>query len=236
MKRIAAGMIVGALALAAISGCNRVAGTEVGNPEITVAARFAVYNELPGLVIPWMNLKVMWMGYSMAGDSGACWNDPYGNMVDFGADAAMPIAPAKVHDGNWSKAELMLQAPVTDTLPAIIADYALWANPRYTKLVRVDGTDTLRVLFDMPQDMRLKLMFGKDRVAKWRSGDTIMVKVMFDASKWAAAVDARGSFTSRQDGKHARYVLFSADENAAAWTALKQRLPSAFAADTAEMR
>ncbi len=241
MRRLAAGLLTALpamLATLALSACNRLAGTEVGNPEVTVAARFAVLDTSAAADIPSMNLKVMGMGYTMSsggGDSGVCWNAPNGHMVDFAADAANPLPPVTIHEGEWSKAELLLQSATTaESLPDSVP-FQAWSNPRYAKLMRINGPDTLRALFDMPQGMRLRLMFGKDRVTRWRSGDTVMVKVMFDAGKWTNGLDPRGSFQSRKDGNHVSYVLFSATENSAVWASLKDRFPTAFSADTAAM-
>ena len=143
---------------------------------------------------------------------------------------------AKAKDAEWMDAEVLLQAPAAASILPDTSAFMTWHNPRFSKLLLIDGSDTLPALFDMPQGMRLTVGYGKDRVAKWRAGDTMHVKVMFDVGRWAAGIGPKGGWTLRQDGKHARYVLFSESENAAAWTTLKARLPESFLADSASMR
>jgi hypothetical protein len=226
----------GILAALAIAGCNRVAGTEVGNPEIAVSARFVLVDTSANVEVPEMSLKVMGMAYGMAGDSGACWTEPDGHMVDFASPATQSALPmAKAKDAEWTDAEVLLQSPAAAAILPDTAAFLTWYNPRYAKLLLIEGPDTLRALFDMPQGMHLTLGYGKDKVSKWRAGDTMHVKVMFDVGKWAAGIGPKGGWTLRQDGKHVRYALFSEGENAAAWTALKARLPESFLADSASM-
>lgn len=231
--RICAAFLTAGLALA---GCNRVAGTEVGNPEIAVAARFALVDTFPGADVPEMNLKVMGMAYGMAGDTGACWNEPGGHMVDFaspGPASDLPMEKAK--DMEWTDAELTLQAPAAAAILPDTAAFMDWENPRYAKLKLIDGADTLHALFDMPQGMKLKLMYGKGRVSDWRQGDTMRVDVRFDVGRWMAGLAHEG-WTLRKDGKGVPYALFAEGENPAAWSLLKAGLPGAFMADSTAMR
>lgn len=233
IRKFLAACVGAALALA---GCDRVAGTEVGNPEITIAARFVLVDSSAGVEVPEMNLKVMGMAYGMGADSGACWTDPDGHMVDLAAPkAGSPLPMVKAKDAEWTDAELLLESPAAaENLPDTVA-FPDWRNYRYAKLLLIEGTDTLPAAFDMPQGMKLTLGYGKDRVAKWREGDTMMVKVMFDVAKWTAGLGPKGH-TLRKDGKGARYALFSGNENSEAWDELVARLPKSFMADTASMR
>lgn len=234
LTRVIAAGILAALALAA---CDLVAGTEVGNPEITVSARFVLVDSSANVEVPEMHLKVMGMAYGMPGDSGACWTEPDGHMVDFASPATQSALPmAKAKDAAWTAAEVLLQSPAAAAILPDTEAFMTWYNPRYVKLLLIEGSDTLHALFDMPQGMRLTLGYGKDKVARWRAGDTIHVKVMFDVGKWASGIGPKGGWTLRLDGKHVRYALFSEGENALAWTALKARLPESFLADSASMR
>jgi hypothetical protein len=224
------------LALLLANACDRLAGTEVGNPEITVAARFALRDTAAGVSIPEMSLKCMGLGYSMPGDSGTLWDNPNGYMVDFAAGDSEAVPLVKVHEGNWSQAEMMLQSPAGDSSLPDSQGYEAWGNPRYTKLVKVMGADTVRFLFEMPAGMRIKLMFGKGAVAAWQRDHRMTATILFDGGAWArgAGSDTAG-FVWRRDGKHARYVLLSPGENAGAYASLKALLPSCFMADSAEM-
>jgi hypothetical protein len=225
------GLLLSALLLA--GACDRLAGTEVGNPEITVSARFALQDSDATASIPSMNLKVVGMDWSVGADSGGCWNEPNGHMVDFAAYAQSPLPVVKVRDGEWSQAEMMLQSPTGDALPAAIPSFATWSNPRHAKIVKLMGADTLRFLFEMPADMRIRLMFDKATIAAWRKDTAITVEVRFDVGRWASGLGADRAFTFRTDGKRVRYVLLSPRENALAYEAMKALLPKAFMADSA---
>lgn len=233
MKRILASLCG---ALLALSACDRLAGTEVGNPEVTVAARFTVVGTGDSVASASLNLTVMGMGYSMPGDSGSCWNKPEGTMVEFSPQGSRGLKDTKVKDEVWTKAEMIFHAPAGSAALPDTGDIRAWANPRYARFSLVEGGDTLPALFDMPQGMELKLMFAKERIDSWRAGDTLWVPIAFDAGEWAGGLPGRGSWKTREDGKHARYVVFSASENPAAWAELKARLPGAFYADTVQVR
>jgi hypothetical protein len=214
------------------AGCDQ--GTEVGNPEITMAARFSLDDTDATASIPEMNLKVMGMGWSTGADSGACWNEPNGHMVDFAEDSS-PLPIVTVRNGDWDEAEMMLQAPPGDSAFPDTSSFADWSNPRYAKLIKVMGSDTLRFLFEMPADLRIKLMFGKSTIQSWRRDRAIMVHVRFDVGRWAAGLGSDPGFRFRQDGEQARYVVLSPFENAAAYGTMKAGLPMAFMADSALM-
>jgi hypothetical protein len=233
MARFRTWLLLPALLLAV--ACDRLAGTEVGNPEITVAARFGIRGTGSTMAIPEMNLKVMGMGWTMAGDSGACWNEPEGHMVDFAAEGAEPLPAVKVKNGDWSQAEMMLQAPGGNgTLPDSVA-FSGWSNPRYIKLVKVMGADTVRALFELPADLKLKLGFGKATIADWRDDHHMTVDVIFDADKWAAGLAIGSVAVYRKDGAGARYAVLSPEENPDAYAALEALLPMSFMCDTVDM-
>jgi hypothetical protein len=142
---------------------------------------------------------------------------------------------AKAKDVAWTGAELTLEAPAAATGLPDTAAFMAWYNPRYTKLRLIDGADTLNALFDMPQGMKLRLAYGKETIARWRQGDTMQVKVMFNVGKWASFLGPKG-WSRRQDGRGKPYALFSETENPVAWTSLKNGLTGSFMADTVSMR
>ncbi|HKP95004.1 MAG TPA: hypothetical protein VJ385_04530 [Fibrobacteria bacterium] len=229
-------------ALLTVCACgDRLAGTEVGNPEFTVAARFGIVDTDASASIPEMNLKVMGLGWTVGKDSAACWNEPEGHMVDFAADAPAPLPAVTVRKADWSRAEMLLQAPSEDQAPpgnATLPDsvpFSDWSDPRYIKLVKITSADTVRALFRMPPDLRIRLGFGKAAIGAWRKDADITVTVMFDAGKWAAGLGAQAGFAFREDGKHARYVLLSPEENVPVYAAMKASLPGCFMADAADM-
>ncbi len=218
-----------------IGACNQ--GTEVGNPEVTVVARFALRDSDAAVSMTAMKLKVMGMGWNLAGDSATCWDKkPDGVMVDFMNGRADQLPAVAVARSDWSKAELLMQPPSGDPLPAILPSYAAWDSPRYAKILKVMGADTLRFLFDMPKDVRLKLLFNKGTISTWRAGDTVTVAVLFDLAAWSAGLGSDPGFVFRADGEHVRYVLLSPTENAAAYQAMLALLPKAFMADSSVMQ
>jgi hypothetical protein len=218
-------------------GCgNRLAGTEVGNPELTLSARFAVRGTDAAVSIPEMNLKVMGMGWNVGRDSAACWNDPEGYMVDFAADAQDALPPVAVRDAEWTRAEMLLQAPAGDGSLPDGAAFDAWSNPRYVKLVKVMMGDTVRAAFELPADLHIRLGFSDKTIGSWRKDRRLTALVQFDAGLWAQGLGTAPALAYRIDGKRVRYALLAPGENAAAWQALKTLLPKAFMADAAEMR
>jgi hypothetical protein len=231
--------LLAAFALAALlaSGCdNELAGTEVGNPELTLSARFSIRDTDAAVSIPEMDLKVMGMGWNVGADSAACWNEAEGYMVDFAADAQDALPPVAVRDAEWTRAEVLLQSPAGNGSLPDGGGFDSWSNPRYVKLVKVMGNDTVRAAFELPADMRLRLGFSDKTIASWRKDRRMTALVRFDAGIWASGLQSAPALKFRNDGKRARYALLAPGENAAAWQALKALLPQAFMADAAEMR
>jgi hypothetical protein len=232
-KPIAAGAMLAGMLL---GGCERLAGTEVGNPEITVAARFAIRDTSASSSIQEMDLKVMGMGWQAPEHHGDIWAEPDGFMIDFASATKAALPSVIMQDGDFSGAELLLQAAEGQpTLPDSVG-FEEWSDPRYIKLAKVMGQDTVRALFQLEAGMRITLGFAPATIRKWREDGKLMVSVLFDADKWLAGMGSNPDFAYREDGKHARYVRLSPDENTDTYAALKTLLPASFMADTATMR
>jgi hypothetical protein len=226
---------LGILLPALLAGsCNRLAGTEVGNPEITMNARFSIRDTDPMADVPALNLKVMGMTWAMSYRSAACWNDTNGQLVDFAANG-MPLDEVKVREGEWSSAEMVLRAAPGDSTLPVASGFAAWSHPRYAKLVKIMGADTVRALFRMPENLQLRLIFGKASIKAWRQGPGMIVDVKFDVGTWAAGLRPNPAYRFRTDGNRARYLVLSPTENAAAYEAMKALLPKAFVADSTNM-
>jgi hypothetical protein len=225
--------LVAALLIA--SACDRVAGTEVGNPEITVAARFGIHDTDAAASIPDMNLKVMGMSWTIGSYAGACWNEPGGYLVDLTGRSRDSLPSVRMTNGAWSRAEMLLQSPAGDSTLPDTSSFGSWSNPRYAKLVKIMGKDTVRVLFRMPEDMWIKLKFERATIDSWRGKERITVKVMLDAGKWMSGLGSVPAFAYRTDGEHARYIVLAPGENAAAYRIMKESLASSFLADDADM-
>ena len=209
-------------------GCDR--GTEVGNPEITIAARFSLDETDVSASIPEMHLTVMGMDWNKGAYSGACWNEPNGHTVDL-ADSSSQLPMVTVRNGDWDWAEMQLQSTPREPGFPDTSAFADWSNPRYAKLIKVTGTDTLRFLFEMPEDLRINLKFDKSTIQSWRKDQAITVQIHFDVGRWAAQLGSNTGYRFRQDGKRARYVLLSPIENAAVYGTMRTWLPLAFPAN-----
>jgi hypothetical protein len=228
----------------AIAGCDdRRAGTEVGNPEITVTARSSIFNDYDSVEVSSLQLMMMGMDYLFSGknsvvDSGACWKYPGGTLVNL-ADDYTTLKDTSVEDGHWSRTDIVLRAPDGAAGLPKPADIRTWENPRYVKFnyIRESQRDTLPALFEWPQGMEIRLVFGPAQVDTWRWAGEIWVPFQFFAAPWGDALNTTDrTWTFRQDGLGARYILFSPSENPGTWADLKARLPDCFSADSVIIR
>jgi hypothetical protein len=241
---ILSGLILSTL----FAGCfsDRVAGTEVGNPELTVSARFGVENTGDSMTVTGMNLKCMGMTYHSENDSdstGTLWGIPEGYMVsmmDMYSDSAA-LRTVTIRSGAWNRAEMVMKMPVGDsTLPGAVnsggAPFSAFSNPRYVKFSkRIKGVDH-RFLFDLAGDASIKLMYGKAHIGTWIHKDSLAVEIMFDAGKWAAGLALDASAQIRKDQAGTDYLLLSSSENAKIYNPLKALLPNSFMADSTDLR
>jgi hypothetical protein len=226
----------------ALAGCDdRRAGTETGNPEIVVSARFLVssYSVTQTRNLPF---RVMGMGYSVSlpsgvPDSGKCWSRPGGTLADLAASEAVPLADTLIEDkGPWLRTEIVLRAPDHPAGIPDSADIATWSSPRYAKFDRSTAVGIRTYLFEMPEAAEYRLQFGTEESESWRFGDSIWVPIHFDAETWTDTLASIRGLVSRRDIRNAPYFLLSPGENAAGWRALKAKLPESFYADSVIVR
>ena len=231
-------------ALLAFAGCDgRRAGTEVGNPEINVTALVSVSDFYDSVEVTSLHLLMMGMEYVLSGkravpDTGVCWRRPGGILLNLASDSGA-LADTAVEDGEWSHTEIVLRAPDGPSVPANLADYEALENPRYVKFTynRPGIGDTLPALFEWPQGAEFHLLYGKESLDIWRWDDEIWVPVQFFAHAWAGVLESRNkSWVYRRDGRGARYILFSPQENAATWSGLKESLRDCFGSDSLIIR
>lgn len=220
-----------------ISGClfERLSGTEVGNPEITVSARFGFIGEDSLALISSMEMMVMKMEYRTPDDSlGSFWNYPDGMEVNLASPATAGNLPmVKVSKSDWSSAELMLSANHGDSALPDSIPYSVYSNPRFIKLIKKMNGDTVRFLFELPDGMHMKLLFDADRLHRWRTGNRISIEIIFDCARWTSAISAQ-SYRVRKDGEGKPYVLVTPGENPQLHTVLKSLFLECFLADGAE--
>lgn len=225
----------------AISGCeDRRAGTEVGNPEITVTASFFVFDYMETETLA-LNFRVMGMSYSIAApggvpDSGKCWVRTGGTLVDFAAHDSILLPDTSIPDvGPWPHAEIILRTPDGQAGIPDTADIATWSNPRYVKFNTTLQDKERLVLFEMPLGVEYRLQF-EEFIDDWWFEEKIWVPFNFNMSYWADGLVPVRGLRTRLDGKGAPYLLLSPNENAAAWNALNARMPECFYADTVLVR
>lgn len=226
----------------AIAGCgDRHAGTETGNPEIIVTARFVIYEYGKSRTTD-LHFLIMGMGYAIdrpsgAPDSGKCWNRPGGTPANFAALGSLPLPDTVIEDlGPWQQAEIILRAPDGPAGIPDSVDIGTWTNPRYAKFDLFSPEGTRKALFEMPQGAEYRLRFGSASVEDWRFRDSVWIPFFFNAGKWTDTLASLPAPVPRLDGRNAPYLLFSPDENAAGWQALRARLPESFYADTVIVR
>ncbi|MDQ3003057.1 MAG: hypothetical protein M3Y08_17565 [Fibrobacterota bacterium] len=224
--------------LAVIVGCipDRLSGTEVGNPEITVSARFGFIEDDTLAFVSSMEMRVMQMDYRIATDSTRrIWEYPAGMEVNLaipGSAANLPTV--KVRNANWTNAELLLAARDGDSTLPDSSSYSSFSNPRFIKLTKKMNGDSVRFLFEVPSEMHLMLRFDEDRVARWRVGNNLSVAIIFDCGRWTSAISGN-PFQGRVDGEGKPYVLLSRKENSEIHEKLSALFPECFISDSVEM-
>ena len=226
-------------ALASMGCDDRRAGTEVGNPEITVSAMARVYDDYDSVEVSSLQLNMMGMSYVYSGkesvdELGHCWKYPGGILLDLARDTGI-LADTMIEEGKWSRAEIVLRTPEGPAVPEMLADYRTWNNARYVKfnIIQDSPRDTLPSLFEWPQGVQFRLVFVSATVSDWRWYNEVWVPIEFFVSGWTKSVGAaHREWTYRKDGQGARYILFSPQENPATWADLKNDLPDCFGSDS----
>ena len=228
--------------LLALAGCDdRRAGTETGNPEITVTADIGVSDYVSTKTMA-LNFRVMGMGYSIAGpggasDSGVCWGRPGGALVDFAVPDPFALPDTSIEDaGSWPQAEILLRTPDAPAGIPNMADIGTWSSPGYAKFSLSLMGRTQVVLFEMPQGVEFRLLFDSLSTEFWRIDGKISVPFNFNMSHWTDTLSSFRGMRARLDGRGVPYLLFSPAENAAAWHALNVRMRDCFYADTVIVR
>lgn len=227
----------------AFAGCeDRRAGTETGNPEIIVSARFMMVEYGKAQATSDLPLRIMGMGYAVARpsgppDSGKCWSRPGGTPANFAAHGAAPLRDTVIEDkGPWESAEIILRTPDDPAGIPDSADIGTWSSPRYAKFSLVLAGSLRTVLFEMPGGTEYRLRFGAESIEDWRFQDTVWIPFFFNAAKWTDTLVAVPGLVTRMDVRNEPYLLLSPGENPEGWNALKAQLPKSFYADSLTVR
>ncbi len=219
-------------------GCifEQLAGTEVGNPELTVSARFRVTGNNDSMAISELSVNCMGMEYyTMSNAKTMLWTTPNGHLVDVASpNDSIDLPPMKTSMDTWTQVDVMLKFPLGDSsLPDKIS-YHAFNNPRYAKLRKKMGPDSVPFLFELPGNPGLKLIFAKARIDAWHRKDSINMEIEFDAAKWIEQIPLDLPNQARRDGLGAKYIVLGPSENAVAYNRLKAMLPLCFRADSTE--
>jgi hypothetical protein len=225
---------LGWLGFAILLGCmdDRVAGTEVGNPEIIVA-RIVLMDQGDSVQAEDLNLKMMGAHFITAkGDSGHLWDGDSGTMFDLFDPGIVAAFPTKTMEKTpWSNCELELALPkgqgnMADTMTSTGFFGSNWAR------WKIDGiVDTCRYFFYLPDDFRIRLTYGQDAMMPWHSNDTLFITLNFNVGALAKSLPA-GDWKTRLDDQGEKYVVLSPMENASAHAAILAELPYCFKADS----
>lgn len=221
-----------------IPGClpDRLSGTEVGNPEITVSARVGFVGADTSALISSMEMKVMKMEYRTPGDSlGMFWVYPEGMGMDLASTKSAGNLPeVKMAKADWRSAALSLAAHRGDSSLPDSVSFSAFTNPKFIKLVkRMDG-DSVRFLFEIPESLNLRLRFDAERLLAWKQGKALAIEILFDCSRWTSVIASR-TYSIRMDGEGRPYAVISPGENAEIHSALLSLFPDCFVADGAEI-
>ena len=229
----------GLLALSALlwACLGRQAGTEVGNPEMVVVARFGIVQTwaMPSMI----NLPVRLQGvrYTAAdGSEGMLWYRDSGWVVDMARPADSAAFPRqRLKEGDWLSADVILIPSPGDSLLPDTLSWGTFHDTHYVKWIQLlDGNPT-GFLFALPPSMRLWVRFGKAGLAGWRSPGMMEVTVMFDCDRWLTWTPPADLYIRHaKDGMP--YAILEPDENTAAYERFKSEFPRSFRADSVSIR
>lgn len=230
-----AGAVVLASLAALAGGCldDRRAGTEVGNPELVIAAAFRILPSDSDWAVEGFEAKCMGVDYAtMGGDSGSIWIREEGYRVDFMGGAEGP-PPMTFTGEDWGKAGVWVKfAAGPDSLPPDVAWQDL-SDPHWIRLRRKG--DDARFAVALPDSLQLRLDYDRARLEGFRSGDTLMLDVVFDLDRWLTHNGDWG-LAERQGPDGIRYSVLAPASNAEAYGRLEASLADCFLADKVTLR
>jgi hypothetical protein len=214
----------------------RTAGTEVGNPEITVVARIEMVNSNDTMRMDDFNLKMVSADFiTLSGDSGKLWNTDTGTMFDMADNGVISSLPSmKISSEPWKRCELNLALPTGDSAVTDSSDTSLASGHNWARW-HVNGKDRNKYyLFYLPNNYRLRLVFGPWSMRPWHSGDTVFVTMTFNTSDFTDALPT-GEWIKHLENDTGDYYVLSPHENEPAHAALLAAFPKCFSADSIAM-
>ncbi len=221
-----------ALVAAVFPGCERTAGTEVGNPtQVVVTASFRVDQPSQGLYMKNFALRVLCVQYTThANESGELWAVPGGSMVDLMDSGGASVLPPALAKGGWRSAELSIAASDDSSRWTDSMEFESFAGTHYVKAGTGDEGN-IKLLVEIPKDMSYKLHFYSERMQNWTTNDSLQMAIHFDCEKWFKDMDFSRA-TVRVDATGQSFHMISKDENSEMHAELMQRFPYSFNADS----
>ncbi len=213
-----------------LAGCERTAGTEVGNPnEVVVTAAFSVQQPWDEAYMRNFTLSVLCVRYTTQSNrTGELWATPDGRIVDLLEGGASTL-PAQKAEGGWTFAELSLAAPGEGPAWSDTLSFEDFTGSRYIKAGY--GKDSLPdFLIELPNDLQYKFTFDSQRLDGWLRNDSLHMTIAFDCGKWLKGVDFSAAARSK-DGTGREFVMLSPRDNVELHTELLRKLPEGFDAD-----
>jgi hypothetical protein len=206
----------------------RQAGTEVGNPEIVVAASFRILPSDSDWVVEGFEAKCMGVDYTtQAGDSGSIWVQEEGYWVDFMLEGSGP-PPMTFVGEEWDAAGLWVKfAPGSDSLPDLL-DWKDLTDPHWLKVRR--RSDDRRIVFALPDSLQLRLGFEQNRLNGFRSRDSLRLDVAFDLGLWLTH-NSEWALEQRQGPDGVVYSVVSPRVNDEVYRRLEASFSECFLAD-----
>jgi len=222
--------VCAALVVLGLQGCffdNRQAGTEVGNPEI-VSARVALI-PASGWDMRSFPVKVNRILYhGIQKDSGVLWNRSGGTFVDAADSTANRLQPQRIVSSLWESASVELAFPSVSVFPADTSDWNVFKDSGLAAFSYASE----KLLFAMPDTLRVRLVFDTASIRVSAAGDSISITAWFDCRTWIAAM-GQDSLAYRPGGGTAGpFAVLSASENIPVYGRLLDSIPAAFKTDS----
>jgi len=218
-------------------GCtsDRQAGTEVGNPEVTVVARFGLTQDTTDVQFESLKMKVMGVDYVTSDNvKGSIWVRDTGYLIDWVSGTghiSQSLPTLRMADDAWQKADIRLWSPGGTSKLDSNTRFADAKEPQWMKWTSQEGDSTVRCLFYLAANSRLRMSYSEKTMKSWHDGDTVKVTTLFNVSKWMQNCSFTG-LTRRKGTDSVWFYVISPDENSDTYNSLVNIFADCFQADS----